>query len=125
MLPANNISLTKEYDHSVSFMAQCSCTDPRHTQVLDLEYEEDLELTTLTIYATIYTRYHNHYCENWRDELGVYIQNVKRRWHHIWELLTTGQTEAQSEFIFDNPQQIDDYIGALQYYKNKMEANKH
>lgn len=83
------------YDGSSVFRVTCDCMNSECDHVVDVEYDEEVQDVTVTIYGTLKTRY-------WDGS----------RFKWIWQMLTKGYVDVESSTVL-NKQAALNYAGAL------------
>jgi len=99
-----------ENDNSTIFEASCSCCHPDHSLQLVIEKDKDI---SLQIYTNTY--YYEEY-----DKNNFFLKLYKRIKNAI-KLIFTGSLKIESDFLFSNKKQIEQFIEAIQKTKEKYE----
>lgn len=117
---SNNICKVAEFKQMDLYKAHCDCISDDHIQTLCIEYDEECDIVTLSIYSKI--KYNIKY--DWDTNLIKRIQYWFRRQitkiKAIKSILVDGEVEAENEFIFRGPKQIQDYCNAIQSSTTKF-----
>jgi hypothetical protein len=127
------------------YRAACQCGNPKCDLSLELEYDREINDVTLTLYKDLY------YCSYWfadcRDSFkwvtkilgkkrGVDVQDwledkyyiAKDIWYRLKgavRLLFTGRIELEEAFLFENEEQIDAFLNALNEGKIQIHNKLH
>jgi hypothetical protein len=86
--PAEGIMKTHDWGNSKVYSVGCSCGDENH--IHNVWVEADDHDVTVTIYTTTKT--------NWWS---------KKRWYHIWTLLTKGYIDTESTVCMSKQQALN------------------
>ena len=108
----SKIMMTMDAGKDVYYRAACGCADGEHDTSLEVKYDDELNILSLTFWQKV----------RWGD--WAYAKTwMGRGWHRIKkavEILVTGTTELESEFLFDDREQVADFLSALYKGENKM-----
>ena len=91
--PATGILLQNDWGDSKRYIVTCDCTEGNHAH--DIFVETAVDFVSVTIYTTSTSRF-------WE----------KNRFKQIWDLLTKGYVEVQTETLL-RPEQALNYAHAL------------
>jgi hypothetical protein len=124
-LPANNISYTHRFRNGrmhnwVALNAQCQCHSDEHQHKLIIEYDNEFDLLSLTLYFKTWTpNYWNHQTGffGWFKDVWA---SVKFRLECVFK----GYNTLSYDFIFNGEEAIQDYIDALQASLNQIKQVK-
>jgi hypothetical protein len=79
--PAQGVLQVNDWGNSKMYKVVCECGNEDCTHTVDIEADVDVTVT-------IYTRTRTNF---WS----------KKRWHHIWQLLTKGHTDFETSIVLD------------------------
>lgn len=100
----------KEYDDMILYKAHCECGDDNHTQTLILEYDDHVDMITMSISGKIVAGVYNRY---W----------IARFFKRIWlslKMLFTGHLEAEGSVLISGADNIEHMHHGLLRGFNKM-----
>ena len=109
---ASRIMKTGEFEDAVFYRAGCSCGDKSCDMVLALEKgdwidDRKLEGITLGVFKDV------HWGDEWETE-DPFLKRIWRRVTCALRMLVCGYVEMNGWFIFEDEEQIRDYIKALE-----------
>lgn len=107
------IAKTGEWDDCIMYKAisSCNCCD----MSIMLEVDEDTKMLEVSFHKKV----------------GMYSEYQELWWKELWErirmacrILFLGQTEMEGSFYFEDKEQLDDYVLALQEGMRKMKNKR-
>lgn len=118
---STGICIVSEYDDTIFFKAQCSCTDAEDEQRLCMSYNRDLQQVELLISSNLSTEYApNSYTSGMWETISDWTKSLVFNCKQVYRLLTTGILTVEASFLFESEAQIQDYITALQQGLEKL-----
>lgn len=112
----------REYKNSIFLGASCDCIDSRHSQMMIMEYDDEIGKATLTIYMPIYASVWERYADSWYEKVLNFFRNWRKRLSMCYDIIFKGYLEHEGDFIFKGEDQIKDYISALEQALEKINA---
>lgn len=105
----HNIEVTSDFDDLVIFKTTCSCNDRSHElEVIAEKYKNDKPIISIILNSSINTN-------GWS-----LIEKITRKIKIIYNILFHGYYEEESDFMFRDETQIDDFAKALQEARNQI-----
>ncbi len=110
---SRNINKIGESDDFISYRAQCACLDENHRHDIIIEVDDFGEIN-IRIFTNL---------EFYDDEKNWFLK-IWKRIKLAFRVIFIGYGYLNSTLLFDNNEQISDYIKALNEGMKKMEEYK-
>lgn len=124
-MTSRNICRMGEYDNMHFLKAHCSCLDDDHVHTLIVEYDEELDIVDLMIYAKAFTPYKdNFHCKGFWEHLTYWYKDKVQRFKWIMSIIFRGYIEVETSFEFHGVEQINSYLSALSHSKDLILYNQ-
>ena len=107
---SDKVMKTIEGKDYVFYEVACACGSPDHNLILEMVYDKDIKMVSLTMYQKLYRQY-------WGN---VWYKNLYKRIKASLRLLFTGKIETEGELLIKGRGHINDFIKALIEGKDKM-----
>lgn len=106
------IAKIEEYNSAIFYRALCPCGSSEHDYTIWLEYDKEINDITMYICKKMY----------WSGHFKVYsfLTRILKRIKSSMVLLFGGYLEVESDILFSNSKQIEDFIGALKEGMDKL-----
>ena len=123
---ANGIMKLYEYKESICYRASCGCSDPKHDLSITIEQDlDECDNISIIFYTDIQVQYtYIDHGDSVIEIISNWIDNIKFRIKKAFEILFTGYTGMDAEFILDREENIKDFINALNEGLTKIKNNK-
>jgi len=106
------IAKIEEFNNAIFYRALCPCGSSKHDYTIWLEYNKEINDITMNIYKKMY----------WKEYFKDYslLTRIFKRIKGSIVLLFGGYLEMESDILFTNSKQIEDFIGALKEGMDKL-----
>lgn len=125
------------YPDFVSYRAVCSCQSADHDQTIVVEYDEDIEAPTITLYYTASTNELGSNTDYFRSlwmttdnwfvskyaTVGWWLTDMWNRFKYAAKIIFTGRIQLETAYLFEQQEHITSYLNALHSALDKMVKN--
>ena len=115
--PYFRIAVINEYDNCILYRTTCSCLSDDHSIDIEVEYDEDCDMVNLNMYQDLNCYTHTYVPI---DAKFKWVREMWIRLSYALRVFFTGHIKVNTDFIFGDEKQIDDFLAALQAGRDKM-----
>jgi len=122
-----NICQTIDLPDFKTYRAICACQSSEHDQSLAVEFDKELNCTTVTIYYTASTAElgssNDYFRKMWMTNnnwfisqyalVGWWFTDMYNRFKYALKILYSGRIELENSYLMDEKEHIKSYLNAL------------